>query len=247
MRLAVAFFVLFVFSTKVAHAEDDCFVRAIGRAQNAIYPSHPWTRVEARRIGMAIQKSATKHKLTPEFIFSIGVNESDLNYRAQRIVPLSDNKTAIDGGLMGIRCIIVGTNTRCINVPVRGLTMRQAFEPENNIEIAAQMLANLRDEPVNIPRHTNGRVFFESCPHTRHPYWAHYNWGWQVLESGTPGAYPWHVAVIARAMMPVTGIESMPEVTTVKIPKGLQRTRYTDIRDRLRTVAGACPTVVSFN
>lgn len=168
----------------------------------------------SKRIAKAITKSAIENQLTPEFLLAVAIWESDLNPKATAEHPQPDGTVAIDVGLMGIRCIVpdLQAGRRCLNAPVRGLELRRLQEVETNIRVGAQMLAGLRNGPVRI--WTRGRA--KNCSHDGHAFYAHYNWGHQIIAGSQ---YDKSVATITRGLTQLTGCAEATELVSLPEPR----------------------------
>jgi hypothetical protein len=186
-----------------------------------------WSQEEANRIGHAFIEAGRRHDFRPGFLAAFSVNESDLKESAVRETRTKDGRIAKDSGLMAVRCVVGGEKRwwkdnhvlrfqqpgarfiqACLNDPVRGMLPSELLDPVKNIEIAASILARLRDDgvPLLVTRvekiHGRPKRVREvtTCPHKEHPFYAHYNWGARMIETGPSRHYPHRVAVLYHAI-----------------------------------------------
>lgn len=235
-----------------------------------------WSPEKSERIGRAFIDSAARHDYRPGFLTGFAVNESDLKDDAVRETRTKDGRIAKDSGLMAVRCILsdekrwwkgthllhrpeLGAKFRraCTNEPVRGMTIEEILVPETNIEIATTELARLRDEgvPLLVSRiekiHGRPRLVREvkKCPHRNHPYFAHFNWGVRVIDTGPPRHYPQRIAVLYHFIAEAMGTDT-PELDGVRFvqdkgskprrvdkPVGARQRRLCEL---IATCAGHC-------
>jgi hypothetical protein len=201
-----------------------------------------WSPEKRQRIGRAFIESGHRHGFRPGFLAAFSVNESDLRDSSVLEAKTKDGRIANDSGLMAVRCIL-GDEKRwwrgdrplrrqepgarfiraCVNDPVRGMTLDEVLDPATNIEIAASILARLRDEGVPLlvshieKRHGRPRLVREvrQCPHKAHPFYAHYNWGTRTIETGSPRHYPHRIAVLYHAIAEAMDTDA-PELVGVR-------------------------------
>jgi len=183
---------------------DACFISTLCAIKESVRWRTPkWDETMCNRVGNAILKAEKKHKLPRQLIVSVILNESDMNEQAMRPTLKDDKVVAWDVGLMAPRCRL-GKDGKCDNYKSKGLTVGQLMKPEINIEVGTSILANVRDT--------------YACPHKNHPWWAHYNWGPKVLDTGAARGYPHRVAVLYKAMATATNTKA-PELIGLKLPK----------------------------
>jgi hypothetical protein len=207
--MAALLFLWVATAIHVVPMENGCLRETVADIRNSI-SANTRTRQDSDRIASAIAKSSIATNLTPEFLLAVAIWESDLNPFVTAHHPLPDGTIAIDTGLMGIRCIVADLqpHRRCLNVPVRGVEFRRLREIELNVQIGARMLAKLRDQAVVIWVNRRPR----RCPHRDHAFFAHYNWGQQVIKTGVGRDYDERVATITQALTDITGCAAAPEI-----------------------------------
>lgn len=127
--------------------------------QNAIrWRNAAWGEDMAREVAGAVNE-------TPDPVQTVAqmINESDMRERAMRVTMLPDGRVAYDIGLMGVRCVTIGSlaeeigsssagansgptlqiqtpRDRCLNGPARGIYAHQLFDPATNIRTAMAVL-----------------------------------------------------------------------------------------------------------
>lgn len=207
--LAVA--LLFVQASEPNTTRSECFNGTLCEAKNKVRWRTPaWDEKMCERVGNAIQDSAAKHGLSPQFLLAFIFNESEANERAYRVSSSEKNGVTryfIDAGLMGIRCEL-GDERKCKNKFVKGLTVKELMDPVKNIEVGAAILAYIKD-----------RSGVEGvCDHKGHPWWSHYNWGPRAFSKGSAAHYGQRIAVLAHAMGKATNVE-VPELNGVALHK----------------------------
>lgn len=217
-----------------------------------------WKPEFCTKIAHAVFDSSKRYELSPALIIAVMMNESDLNENAQRMTMKNSSIYAIDGGLMGIRCIPDRQN-RCTNGHVRGIPLKSVLDPVTNIELGARMLAHYKKAggvlTVTVrTRDRSGQLRTKqknvTCPHRNHAYWAHYNHGPRYIDHGPARHYPHRIAVLYYALARAMSADTT-EVTetrlTVKDPNQRQRTadrpigfRYRKLCQSIREVGTAC-------
>ncbi len=183
--------------------ERECFIRSYCGIKDSLrWPrnsSTAWTPEQCRAYAEATLAAAEKYNFSPTFLTAFQIVESELNEKATRPTYHGQKLYAIDGGFMGIRCIVRtrGKVQYCNNALIRGKKWADVMSPEKNIEIGAIYLDYLRNDS-------------RSCRHRGHAWWMHYNGGRR---------YPYNIGVLTYALAQATGwgtpeLEKVPVIMT---------------------------------
>jgi hypothetical protein len=106
--------------------------------QHAIRWRDPaWTEQQCQARAREFTASGQRWGFAPAQLLAMAIDESDLRTTATR-----NDRGGLDCGLIAIRCKL-GTDGRCTNKPVRGMTIPQLMRPATNIDMGARILATL--------------------------------------------------------------------------------------------------------
>lgn len=242
-----------------ADGPNDCLATTLCAIKDRVRWRTPaWNPEFCTKIAHAVFDSSKRYELSPALILAVMMNESDLNENAQRITTKNSSVYAIDGGLMGIRCL-PDRHNRCTNGHVRGLPWKSVMDPVTNIELGARQLAHYKNGggvmaiTIRIKDRT-GQLRTKqknvSCTHRNHAYWAHYNHGPRYIDHGPARHYPHRIAVLYYALARAMNADTS-EVTetrlTVRDPNQRERTadrpigfRYRKLCQSIREAGTAC-------
>jgi len=233
-------------SESIASDQDTCFKKVIATLSDAINNGKNNVSPKSSMIADAFATEKYKDSNYHWLLVGIAINESDLNPNARNISRTKRGFTAVDTGLMGVRCLFRGSpgaERVCTNGYVRGLTLTQLAVPATNVAVAVRMLTDLRDKPTRIIR--NGRRVV--CGHKSHPYYAHYNWGNRVFTTGPASAYPYRVAGFAQLLATLAGEPAPSELGRVRSITYKSK-RYRDFAKLFKPYKGMCaPPVLTAN
>jgi len=96
-----------------------------------------WTVAECQARARDFADAGQRWGFAPRLLLAMSINESDLRTKVAR-----PDRGALDLGLMAVRCKL-GSDGRCTNKPVKGMTPAQVMRPATNIEKGAEILATL--------------------------------------------------------------------------------------------------------
>ena len=106
--------------------------------QHAIrWKDEPWSERVCEAQSESFSTSGERWGFDPLQLFAMAIIESDL-----RLMVVREDRGALDIGEMAVRCKL-GTDGRCTNKPVNGLTPGEVMRPWRNIEKGAEILATL--------------------------------------------------------------------------------------------------------
>jgi hypothetical protein len=186
--------------------------------QRVRWRTAPWSTAYCHRIAQSVLQAAEREKLSPALLVAVMINESSLDAYAARATMKGNTLHARDGGLMGIRCILDGSD-RCTNGRLRGMRWSEVLKPETNIALGARALAYWRDAGGVVERNTRARggggvrKSYRRCPHQDHAWWAHYNHGERYISRGPARHYPHRIGVLYYALARTMNLDTGPLTT----------------------------------
>lgn len=189
--------------------------------QRVRWRTAPWSPAYCQRIAQSVLQAAEREQLSPALLVAVMINESSLDAYAARATMKGNALHARDGGLMGIRCILDGSD-RCTNGRLRGMRWSEVLKPETNIALGARALAYWRDAGGLVERNprsqSEGRAgkSYRRCPHKDHAYWAHYNHGERYISQGPARHYPHRIGVLYYALARAMNLDTGP-LTTMRL------------------------------
>ena len=122
----------------VAPTGPDVTAGLICSAQHVVrWREAAWTATECQARARDFADAGQRWGFAPRLLLAMSINESDLRTKVAR-----PDRGALDLGLMAVRCKL-GSDGRCTNKPVKGMTPAQVMRPATNISKGAEILATL--------------------------------------------------------------------------------------------------------